>query len=507
MKYIPLIPMLMLGIAATAQSATVLFQQPTATVSQADYSVYAAIDGDTGNSNGWAVNAIQSSHTAVFETVSNVGGASGNVITFTLIQNFDQHSIGRFAISVTNDDRSLFADGLESGGDVTANWTVLDPSSYTAFNSTLTKLGDRSILASGTAPFSDTYTITASTSMIGITGVRIETMLDPSIPGGGPGRASNSNYVLTEFQMDLTPVDLISLQQAFRVQDLTPKLTNVTLNGAHHRLLMDATPGKGGWHMWATGDYGKFNEISSDQSISELGVSKSLYDDTLRLGLGSGYTWSDQDAAFGGGSNIDGNFLVLEGNYRIPATKMIFSTLFYYGSFDAETSRGYLLGGAKSLGKTDIESLAMRLRLDWKDAFTLGKFSATPRISYAYIDTAADAFSETGGATPASFAKQSSKDHEARLGVDFDYELSQKTQLRTIVETVYRENDDGSLRGTAGAANFNLDNKNLNAAWGRLGFEVLHQLNDTTNVNTSVFGSTEGDDPTFSASLGLNVSF
>lgn len=305
----------------------------------------------------------------------------------------------------------------------------------------------------------------------------------------------------------LDPVDLISLQQAFRVQDLIPQLTNVTLNGAHHRLLMDSAPGKDGWHMWATGDYANFNEINATQSVSELGFSKSLYEDSIRLGLGLGYTVADQDAPFGGGSKIDGDFLVFDGNYRIPNSKFIFSSLFYYGSFEAETSRGYLLGGAKSIGETDVESMAARLRVDWKDAYKCMDVSITPRLSYTYADTSADAYAETGGATPANFAEQNSKDHEFRLGADLDYALTEKTQLRTMIEVVYRATDGDNLIGNAGATAFNLENEDLNDTWGRLGFELLHQFNDSINAHVSVFGSTEGQDATLSTAIGVNLSF
>lgn len=319
--------------------------------------------------------------------------------------------------------------------------------------------------------------------------------------------STTSVLSLQVFAELMATIDRVSLQQAFEVQDLTPKLTNVTLNGAHHRLLMDTAPGEGGWNVWTTGDYADYNDIDSTQSIGEVGFSKSLYEDTLRLGLGLGYNNADQDAAFGGGSKIDGEFLALEGNYRIPDSSLIFSSLLYYGNFDAETSRGYLLGGAPSIGETDIESLAFRLRLDWKDAWTVGKVSVTPRISYTYIDTVADAYTETGGVSPASFAKQRSKDHEFRLGTDFDVALNATTRLRTVLEAVYRENDDDSLRGTSGGSAFNFANEDLNDFWGRLGFEVVHELADSTNLHASVFGSTEGDDPTFSASIGINVAF
>jgi hypothetical protein len=93
------------------------------------------------------------------------------------------------------------------GGDVTANWTVLDPISITSQNgATLTEQPDMSILASGFSPDNDVYTVTATTSLLGITGIRLEMLADPSLPQNGPGRRTeNGNFVLTEMTVQVVP--------------------------------------------------------------------------------------------------------------------------------------------------------------------------------------------------------------------------------------------------------------------------------------------------------------
>ena len=84
----------------------------------------------------------------------------------------------RFRFSITTDDRSTFADGLSTGGDVTANWIVLDlASAVSTGGQTLTTLPDHSVLASGTNPATDTVTVTALTSLTGITGIRLEVLV------------------------------------------------------------------------------------------------------------------------------------------------------------------------------------------------------------------------------------------------------------------------------------------------------------------------------------------
>jgi Protein of unknown function (DUF1553)/Protein of unknown function (DUF1549)/Planctomycete cytochrome C len=81
-------------------------------------------------------------------------------------------------------------------------WTVLEPSEMKAAGgSTLEKLPDNSILASGTRPAEETYTITASTDLGKITAVRLELIPDDRLPSKGPGRNENGNLHLTEFEV------------------------------------------------------------------------------------------------------------------------------------------------------------------------------------------------------------------------------------------------------------------------------------------------------------------
>jgi hypothetical protein len=83
-----------------------------------------------------------------------------------------------------------------------ARWTVLDPLQYASSGgATLTKQADGSVLAGGTRPEKDTYTITAHTDVRGITAVRLEVLTDDSLPQKGPGRAENGNLHLSEFTL------------------------------------------------------------------------------------------------------------------------------------------------------------------------------------------------------------------------------------------------------------------------------------------------------------------
>ncbi len=195
-----------LAVAAPAAVGDpITLQNATATFTQDLFLVSHTIDGKLGGIgviNGWAT--LSSPQTAVYETQTDVGGPAGAAFTFTLTQNFGSSlTLGRFRLAVTTDARTNFADGLNSGGDVTANWIELTPLTALATNgATLTIQGDKSILASGTNPTTSVYTVTAETTVTNITGIRLESLEDAGLPALGPGRAADGNFVLQEFGVD-----------------------------------------------------------------------------------------------------------------------------------------------------------------------------------------------------------------------------------------------------------------------------------------------------------------
>jgi hypothetical protein len=93
---------------------------------------------------------------------------------------------------------------ISSGG---YGWGVLDPSFMkSSGGSKFTKLADHSLLVGGANPGQDVYDIHARTDQRGLTTVRLQALTDPSLPGGGPGRHTNSNFVLSEFELTVVSV-------------------------------------------------------------------------------------------------------------------------------------------------------------------------------------------------------------------------------------------------------------------------------------------------------------
>lgn len=197
---------------AGAATTAVTLQEGTATYSQELYccnlNVDEAVDGHlydygaSGTYNGWAIYTGSSDpQTAVWETASDVDASQ---LDFTLYQTWGG-VIGRFRLSYTTDDRSTFADGLNSYGDVTANWTVLTGATISGTGGeTFTELADGSILVSGPVPFTSIYSVSFASSFSSITGIRLEVLSDPSFPNDGPGREGNGNFHLVEITLAAT---------------------------------------------------------------------------------------------------------------------------------------------------------------------------------------------------------------------------------------------------------------------------------------------------------------
>ena len=96
-------------------------------------------------------------------------------------------------------------------------WSVLRPETMKSSGGTrLTRLDDNSILAGGTNPRADTYDISARTDATKVTAIRLEALTHETLPGGGPGRHRNSNFVLSEFELTAVSERAPSQQQVIR---------------------------------------------------------------------------------------------------------------------------------------------------------------------------------------------------------------------------------------------------------------------------------------------------
>ena len=94
------------------------------------------------------------------------------------------------------------------GEKMAGRWVVLDPGAFASTSGTqLKKLGDGSILCAGPNPAKDSYTLTARTGNNAVTAIRLEALRHKSLPHGGTGRASNANFVLSEFEAEVVSIE------------------------------------------------------------------------------------------------------------------------------------------------------------------------------------------------------------------------------------------------------------------------------------------------------------
>jgi hypothetical protein len=103
-------------------------------------------------------------------------------------------------------------------------WVVLEPSKIESKGGARAKkLDDGSLLFEGPNAEFDVYAITAACDLAEITAVRIEALAEPSLPAGGPGRAGNGNFALSNLKLTVGPRYGIGATSAPRL--VNPKAT------------------------------------------------------------------------------------------------------------------------------------------------------------------------------------------------------------------------------------------------------------------------------------------
>ena len=86
-------------------------------------------------------------------------------------------------------------------------WVILDADKFKSQGgATMTKQADGSILVSGKKVNNDTFTISCKTTAENITAFRIEALRHASLVRGGPGRAGNGNFALTNMVITMAPL-------------------------------------------------------------------------------------------------------------------------------------------------------------------------------------------------------------------------------------------------------------------------------------------------------------
>jgi len=115
--------------------------------------------------------------------------------------------LGCFRIYLTNAPRSTFEDGYKSKKILKQNWIPLKPDSveFNVDGTTASIRDNGTVLIKGKNQPA-TYTVRAQTKLRGITGIRLDTVLDDSLPSKGPGRGMFGNFVISKIEVDANPL-------------------------------------------------------------------------------------------------------------------------------------------------------------------------------------------------------------------------------------------------------------------------------------------------------------
>lgn len=303
-----------------------------------------------------------------------------------------------------------------------------------------------------------------------------------------------------------------SVNNQNRVYAAGTTLANLPLEGAHHRPMMSFDRMGKDAQFWATGDFGSSSRVRDVKVTSgEMGVNKDIAPNTL-AGIAIGRGQQNQDLALDGSNNVIGNYVLGEIDYRPFGSQWIVSLLGMVGSWDAKINRGYSNGGGTdySFGQTDILSRSARLRVDAPVLFSVGGFGFSPYASYAVTQTVVEAYTEAGGALPASYDQQEHNATEARLGVMATKVFDEKLKLIVSVEGIHRFDGAGpALTGQdiTGAVGFSLPGQAPRPDCVRLGVDVDYKLTADTLLNVSAHASTVGEVADVSGAVSIRRAF
>ena len=303
-----------------------------------------------------------------------------------------------------------------------------------------------------------------------------------------------------------------SINGANRTYMIGSTLAGLPLEGAHHRPMLSFDRMGKESQAWATGDFGSSSNTRDVHVTSgEAGINWNLGKSFL-LGVAGGHAVQNQELAFGGSSATGGDFAIAELDYRPEGTQWIVSLLGMVGSWESKTHRGYTSGGStdSSYGVADTITRSARLRVDAPSLVTFGGFGFAPYASYSVTQTVVGAYTETGGAFPASFDEQEHNATEGRVGITASKDLSAATKLLLTVEAIHRFDGVGpALTGQdiTGGVTFDLPGTAVRPDCVRFGFDVDHKLSENTLLNVSAHVSTVGEEHDVSAAISIRRAF
>jgi mono/diheme cytochrome c family protein len=132
----------------------------------------------------------------------------------------------------------------ESIADAAGNWTVLEPKEWLNFATKYEKQSDHSLLAGGDVKPGAVTHVWIDTLLTNITGFRIEALMHPNLPYGGPGLVAKGNWLLKEFTAEASALHNPTVTNKIT---FVRALADLEAPGFSVTNAIDGNTEKGGW--------------------------------------------------------------------------------------------------------------------------------------------------------------------------------------------------------------------------------------------------------------------
>jgi hypothetical protein len=290
--------------------------------------------------------------------------------------------------------------------------------------------------------------------------------------------------------------------------------TNLALDGAHHRSLLDMglQVSPTGWFTWSTADAAKNDYTDTSIVLAETGIGRDIGD--YRVGFAIGTSKTKQDWDLGGNATFTGDYVLAEIARAFPiagGSSIHASVLGYYATYNSQLNRAYASGGGTDIssGSPDLKSSALKAKIDWVDAAKYGEVMMSPYAALVLSNATVDGYTETGGAFPATYGKSSSDSGNVRIGAAFTFNASESVPMRLGIEGVHQfdNNADAVVGNVDDLYAFNLAGEDSKSNWARLTLDADYEISSTTVLTGGLSMSTQGSQPTIGLTIGLKAAF
>lgn len=274
----------------------------------------------------------------------------------------------------------------------------------------------------------------------------------------------------------ITAVDfssILSLPLVSQAYIVIENNLNMMMHGAHSRPLSHLV-NEGENTFWVAGDIGRddHGNRSGETGLAEINAGYNL--GLAQFNITLGQTWANQDLAFGGRFDTDGQYVMLEAIAPISKENKLYFVIGGYGHWgESNIRRGYINGGAlaTSKGKVDTETYGARARLEWLDAKEMAGIQLSPYVDISYVKSHMDGYSEKDGPVLARFSGRNDDNTTLRLGFN---------ALRPIKGTNFNlvanlegahafSNSAGAISGSIAGTAFSADSTKVQDDWVKAG--------------------------------------